>query len=502
MTDGTGGTDTVKGVEFIEYSGGRFVLIDPSGVSGFVNANDAVAAGAGTKVGDTFVFAVPPAPNVPIVVDLTTTQNLDFTIPYDNPTKVTIQGTGTAHVTTGNGADFVVTGDGADTIHTGGGNDVVQAGGGDDGIVGGEGGGDDIYDGGTGINTVSYPSAINSVRVDLNLADRFGQSTLGGTTIGTLLGGVQPVPYDPHLAVGYAEGQDIGTDVLINIQNATGGQGDDIIIGNDDPGGNVLSGGAGGNDILIGGLGADTFQYTIGGGVEQIVGGVATVDINRNITLVNGGLDAATDTLAVSGTAGDDTIHVVTSGSVITTIEGMTPVGIDTYTLNGLGNGANGDTLDYTGTATSVIVNLGGGSATGFGIIAGIENVIGSSVRDILTGDSGDNRIDGGAGNDTMTGGLGNDTYVVDNAGDVVTEHRQRGHRHGPVVARRLHLGGQCREPDADRHRQHQRHRQRLRQRHHRQQRQQHHRRRPRRRHHGRRAPATMSTSSTMPATW
>ena len=33
-----------------------------------------------------------------------------------------------------------------------------------------------------------------------------------------------------------------------------------------------------------------------------------------------------------------------------------------------------------------------------------------------------------------MSGGLGNDTYVVDNAGDVVTEARQRGHRHGAVV--------------------------------------------------------------------
>ena len=32
------------------------------------------------------------------------------------------------------------------------------------------------------------------------------------------------------------------------------------------------------------------------------------------------------------------------------------------------------------------------------------------------------NVIDGGAGADTMAGGLGNDTYVVDDAGDVITE--------------------------------------------------------------------------------
>jgi Ca2+-binding RTX toxin-like protein len=63
-----------------------------------------------------------------------------------------------------------------------------------------------------------------------------------------------------------------------------------------------------------------------------------------------------------------------------------------------------------------------------------------------------------------MIGGLGNDTYVVDNAGDVVTEALERGHRHGAVVDQ-LHARRQCREPDPDRQRQHQRHRQRARQR-------------------------------------
>ena len=58
-----------------------------------------------------------------------------------------------------------------------------------------------------------------------------------------------------------------------------------------------------------------------------------------------------------------------------------------------------------------------------------------------------------------MTGGAGNDTYVVDDAGDIVTEGAERRHRHGAVVGQ-LHARRQCREPDLDRQRRHQRHRQ------------------------------------------
>ena len=74
-----------------------------------------------------------------------------------------------------------------------------------------------------------------------------------------------------------------------------------------------------------------------------------------------------------------------------------------------------------------------------------IENVVGGSGNDTITGDANDNVLNGGAGNDTMVGGggndtfiggtgansmtgaTGNDTYFVDNVGDVVVELANQG---------------------------------------------------------------------------
>ena len=177
-----GGTDTLTNIEIVQHSGGRYLLVDPTGNSGFTDVNAAVQAA--TLPGDTIVFATPPT-SVDIAVN--TDEDLDLDIPYDVPTQVTITGTGSVHVTTGAGDDYVVTGSGSDTIHTGGGNDVVRAGSGDDTIIGGSGNGDDIYDAGLNSDTVSYTSATHSITVDLNEIDRSGQQALGGGTIGDLL---------------------------------------------------------------------------------------------------------------------------------------------------------------------------------------------------------------------------------------------------------------------------------------------------------------------------
>ena len=81
-----------------------------------------------------------------------------------------------------------------------------------------------------------------------------------------------------------------------------------------------------------------------------------------------------------------------------------------------LDGGSGYDTADYIGAAAGVTVNLGDptqntGEASGDTYIS-IENVLGSTYNDLLTGDSQVNLLEGGAGADVLNGGGGANDYA------------------------------------------------------------------------------------------
>ena len=137
----------------------------------------------------------------------------------------------------GDNNDLLSGGDGDDILFSGAGDDVVIGGPGGDTIIAGSGQGNDVYDGGEGVDTIVYSSAVSPIVVNL-------------------LGNI-------------AQGTDIGTDTIANVENVIAGAGGDTVIGDDvdnllngGPGDDTLQGN-GGNDSLIGGPGIDTFLFPL-----------------------------------------------------------------------------------------------------------------------------------------------------------------------------------------------------------------------------------------------
>ena len=226
-------------------------------------------------------------------------------------------------------------GPGNDTISGGAGNDILN---GDDGNdvfnEGSASNGGDTFNGGAGIDRVSYASRTNSVTIKLD-----GTATSGETNE--------------------------KDKIMADVENATGGGGDDTITGSALD--NVLDGGAG-IDTISGGAGNDTL---IGGAGNDIL----------------------------HGDAGDDVFD-----------EGSAASGDDTIV-----GGAGTDTVDYSARTNDLTVVMDGLTSSGEGteadkIATDVENLKGGAGDDHLTGNVLDNVIEGGAGDDTIVGLEGDDT--------------------------------------------------------------------------------------------
>ncbi len=128
----------------------------------------------------------------------------------------------------------------------------------------------------------------------------------------------------------------------------------------------------------------------------------------------------------ITGNSGDN-ILAGANGNDIYCFNASTPLGNDTIqetTTGGI------DTLDFTGTNTAVRVNLGvttnqtvvtNNLRLTFSANNTIENIIGDSGNDRLTGNSLNNTLTGGGGNDQLTGQDGNDSLIGGFGDDLLT---------------------------------------------------------------------------------
>ncbi|MFO0295361.1 MAG: hypothetical protein ACK51F_18640, partial [Rhodospirillales bacterium] len=189
-----------------------------------------------------------------------------------------------------------------------------------------------------------------------------------------------------------------GTDTLTNIAGVRGSQFDDTLFGSDsrdrfrDVGGNDLIDGRGGNDIVDYTQATATQAVTVDLGLGTATGGLGN-DTLISIEDARGG--AGNDVLM--GSAGTNTLRGAGGNDLL---DGQG--GNDAADYGYLSSNLTA-TLNATGTLTLVAGN--GDTDT----LVSIENIIGGSGNDLLTGDATSNTLSGGGGNDQLNGGAGFD---------------------------------------------------------------------------------------------
>ncbi|MFN7128055.1 MAG: pilus assembly protein N-terminal domain-containing protein, partial [Brevundimonas sp.] len=206
----------------------------------------------------------------------------------------------------GSAFNDIIRGDGnANLLQGGDGNDTIAA-----------SGGNDTMDGGNGIDTASFGASTAAVFANLVLNTAFGA--------------------------------EVGNNVLVSIENLTGGAGDDALVGN--AGNNRLEGGAG-NDTLTGGGGDDIL--VAGTGLDVLFGG------SGNDTAVFAGSWAGFD---ITETGGVFTISRDGNVATVSEVENFIFDGVE-YLASEIVNSAPDDIVFTTG-APSVDENADGAAIT------------------------------------------------------------------------------------------------------------------------------------------
>ena len=398
-------------------------------------------------------------------------ENLELTGTAD------IDGTGNAldNTITGNGGNNVIDGAaGTDTMAGGAGNDTYVVDNAGDAVVeNAEEGTDTVqanlsYTLGEHVENLVLTGAFDidgtGNALSNSIAGNSGANILdGGAGADSLAGGAGDDTYIVDDSADVAtENVDEGTDHVLssatytlgaNIENLTlTGSADIDGTGNELA--NVITSNSGLNTLA--GLGGDD-TYIVDGTddivVENADEGVDTVQASATYAL-----SANVENLILTGSAdidgtgnalaneitGNDGANVIDGGAGIDTMAGG--AGNDTYIVDNTGDvvieAANeGTDIVYSSASYTLSANVENLTLTGSADIdatgnaldnilvgnTGNNGLFGLGGNDSLTGNQGNDLLDGGTGADGMAGNAGDDTYVVDNAGDAVTENADEG---------------------------------------------------------------------------
>ncbi len=321
--------------------------------------------------------------------------------------------------------DTIIGDEKSNTLNGGTGADSLAGGAGNDFIIQDSFAGSDTIDGGTGIDTLDY-SRMNA-----------GQGVVANIRASLIDGKVDKI----NAGI-------TASDAIRNIENLTGTGYNDTLIG--DANANMLMGGAGNdsvdggagddrivqanwreNDTLKGGIGRDTLDYQQlrdGGVIADLMGSrilkkydeviIATDVVSGFETFIGTGFDDtitghyATDEYLSGGAGNDSFVQLLLNG--VDTLDGGE--GSDTVDYTRLSNSSNVIKIAAnlaTGKINKIVVSPGtGASTTATETVMSIENVLGSSFNDTITGDGNDNILQGNADNDSVDGGAGNDRIV------------------------------------------------------------------------------------------
>jgi Ca2+-binding RTX toxin-like protein len=237
---------------------------------------------------------------------------------------------------------------------------------------------------------------------------------------------------------------------------ATGNGQNNALTGNDQK--NRLTGGDGndtldgalGVDLLIGGKGDDTYVMTTaldtvtelaGEGTDTVMADVTvtlTQSLNavENVTLTGTNAADATGNALANRLIGNAAVNVLSGAGGRDTLNGAGGAdtlkggdGDDTYQIDDVSakaqesTGAGNDTVETSVTLAQLWGNIENVTLVGNAAI----DATGNGLANVIIGNEASNKIDGGTGADDLRGGAGDDVYVIDAAGDKVTEAADEG---------------------------------------------------------------------------